>query len=120
MIKDNRLRISQWNCHGILPKKGLLERVSKNDHPILLCESCLRPNSKFTVRNFNLLRIDRSDHQGGGLLVAFSNGTPFKPMHSIYCLNDFIDTQAITIPTDLGQMLIGEDRIQLKSASFNK
>ena len=106
MVKDNRLRILQWNCHSILPKKGLLERVSNNYDLILLCESWLRPDSKFTLRNFNLLRTDRSNRQGGGLLMAMINDIPFIPIHPIYCLNDLLDTQAITIPTDLGQMLI--------------
>ena len=106
MAKDNRLRILQWNCHSILPRKGLLERVSNNYDLILLCDSWLRPDSKFTLRNFNLLRIDRADCQSGGLLMAIRNDIPFKPIHSIYCLNDILDIQAITIPTDLGQLLI--------------
>ena len=106
MVKDNRSRILQWNCDRILPKKGLLERVSNNYYLILLWESWLRPDSKFTLRNFNLLRIDRSNCQGGGLLMAIRHHIPFEPIHWIYSLNDFLDTQAITIPTDLGQMLI--------------
>ena len=73
---------------------------------ILLRESWLRPDFKISLRNFNLLRTDRPDHQGEGLLMAIRNGIPFKPLHSIYCLNDILDTQAVTIPTDLGQLSI--------------
>ena len=38
--------------------------------------------------------------------MVITNDITFKPMHSMFCLNDLLDTHVITIPTDLGQMLI--------------
>ena len=65
MASANLLKIFQWNCHSLNPKKGSLSRLAADYDILLLCETWLKPNINFHLSNFNIIRKDRDDRQEG-------------------------------------------------------
>ena len=106
MAKGKSLNILQWNCRSVNNKRGPLEKISNGFDIILLNETWLKPHSKFHLRNFNIIRKDRLSRQGGGLLIALRNDIPFKQVDLNTNFNDKLELLAITIPTELGQILV--------------
>ena len=106
MSSANLLKIFQWNCHSLIPKKGSLSRIAADYDILLLCETWLKPNINFYLPNFNIIRKDRDDRQGGGLLTAIRNDIPFKRVDTTFDIGNCLDTLAISIPTDLGHLLV--------------
>ena len=60
-----------WNAQSIHHKKHELLHILHSDRiPIaLLNETQLRPQDKFTTRNFISYRSDRPDRRGGGVAI---------------------------------------------------
>ena len=64
----NTIRILHWYAHSILQRKnelfGLLQEVD-----IFICvESWLKPKDQFKITGFNVIRQDRLNSGGGGIL----------------------------------------------------
>ena len=83
MAQINNLRIMQWNCQGAMNKKGELLNISRDFDILLLCETFLKPEKRFDLKNFNIIRTDRVSNRGGGLAIAIRQGIGFYRIHSI-------------------------------------
>ena len=77
MGKLKKLRIIQWNCRGIINKKGNLERILHNYDVVLLNETWLQNKTNFFLKKFNIIRKDRPNHMVGGLIIAIREDIPF-------------------------------------------
>ena len=73
---------------------------------LLLCETWLKPNINFHLPNYNIIRKDRADRQGGCLLTAVRNDISCKRVDIAFDMKDCLDTLAISIPTDFGNLLL--------------
>ena len=100
-----KLRIIQWNCRGLINKKGNLERILHNYDVVLLNETWLQNKTNFFLKNFNIIRKDRPNHIGGGLIIAIREDIPFTQT-TIYEVPHFLETLAISIPSNWGELLI--------------
>ena len=105
MGRLKKLRIIQWNCRGIINKKGNLERILHNYDIVLLNETWLQNKTNFFLKKFNIIRKDRPNHMGGGLIIAIREDIPFTQT-AIYEVPDHLDTLAISIPSDWGELVI--------------
>jgi ribonuclease HI len=74
------LNFLQWNSRSILPKKSLLLDFIRNNniHVVALCETWLRNSDNFYIPGFDVIRRDRLDERGGGVLLACRRDIGFK------------------------------------------
>ena len=106
MSSANLLKIFQWNYHSLNPKRGSLSKLAADYDILLLCETWLKPNINFHLPNYNIIRKDRADRQGGGLLTAIRNDILFKRVDIAFDMKGCLETLAISILTDLGHLLV--------------
>ena len=106
MAQINNLRIMQWNCQGAMNKKGDLLNISRDFDILLLCETFLKPEKRFDLKNFNIIRTDRVSNRGGGLAVAIRQGIGFYRIHSIVNIENSLETLAVSIGSSVGELLI--------------
>lgn len=69
--------LGQWNCESILTKINDLQNAIPNFDILALQETWLKENDNFLVSQYNIIRKDRVNSQGG---VAFiiKSGIPFQ------------------------------------------
>ena len=87
MAKSSReimdITVLQWNCRSILPKldsfKFLLHNISCD--VFALCETWLSSDVNLVFHDFNIIRLDRADRMGGGVLLGIQKS------HSFYRIN---------------------------------
>lgn len=94
---NHPLRILQWNCNSFTKRRGHLQQISENYDVIILLETKLNENSYAALSNFTILRNDRVDNQGGGIIIANKNIIPFSIVDSIYNVPLILETLAISI-----------------------
>jgi hypothetical protein len=91
------LKILHWNSNGIRGKIRELQDflVEYEIDLVLLSETHLKPSHPLKVRNFNAVRWDRPNRQGGGVAVLVKRGIAFStPQVGARSL----EVAAVTIP----------------------
>lgn len=75
-------RITALNVNSITTaarKILLLDFINENNPDILLLsETHLKENRQFKISNYNIIRGDRINNNGGGTAIIFKNGLQFK------------------------------------------
>ena len=83
------ITVLQWNCRSIFPKldsfKFLVHNITCD--VFALCETWLSSDINLIFHDFNIVRLDRTNRQGGGVLLGI------RKCHSFY---------RVTIPTITG------------------
>ena len=74
------ITVLQWNCRSIFPKldsfKFLIHNI--NCDIFALCETWLSSEIDLVFHDFNVIRLDRTDRVGGGVLLGI------RKCHSFY------------------------------------
>lgn len=74
---------------------------------ILLSETWLKPHIKFDLKNFNIIRKDRTTTPtGSGLAICISKKLQYSVTNNIFSVDDSLDTMAILLNTSHGKILI--------------
>jgi ribonuclease HI len=65
-----KFKVLQWNAQSVMAKKDRLEELLFEERIMVfcLCETWLNPQSNFKVRDYSIIRKDRSDGYGGVLI----------------------------------------------------
>ncbi|CAG5079473.1 Similar to X-element\ORF2: Probable RNA-directed DNA polymerase from transposon X-element (Drosophila melanogaster) [Cotesia congregata] len=86
------------------------------DHDIiLLTETWLKPEEPFYINNYNIIRKDRQDSNGGGLAIAVKTNISFEVLSDFLEIEDQIDTLAIKINTNQGPIIFATTNIDWKA-----
>jgi Endonuclease-reverse transcriptase/Reverse transcriptase (RNA-dependent DNA polymerase) len=74
------LNFLQWNARSLLPKKQhLLDLIRENNiHVIALCETWLQNSECLHIPGFEVIRRDRPDGRGGGVLLGVRKDIGFR------------------------------------------
>jgi Endonuclease-reverse transcriptase len=74
------LNFLQWNARSLLPKKQhLLDLIREhNIHIIALCETWLQNSDCLYIHGFEVIRKDRPDGRGGGVLLGVRKDIGFR------------------------------------------
>lgn len=85
---DNVMAILQWNCRGLFAHleelKQHLAGTVKYD-VICLQETLLKPNRRFNLPGFNIVRKDRATSSGGGgVLTLIRDGLNFVQVPCLF------------------------------------
>lgn len=64
-----------WNARSIMHKLSDLKQHAKTEHPMIIgiCETWLTPNLTISFNGYKTYRADRTNRQGGGLLLLIHN-----------------------------------------------
>ena len=106
MAIDRGLRILQWNSRGVRNKKNELQSISNDFDILMLCGTFLKKDIFFKMDNFNVIRVDRTCNRGGGLGMALRKGIVCSDINTILSIENSLETQAITIKSSIGELLI--------------
>jgi ribonuclease HI len=70
----------QWNARSVLPKRQhLLDLIIQNNlHVLALCETWLQSSDCFYIPGFEVIRRDRPDGRGGGVLLGARKDIGFR------------------------------------------
>lgn len=100
MMAQNSLKIIQFNCRGItsFAKQSEFKYFTDIHNPdiILLSETFLKPNHKFTVPYYQIYRTDRLDSNCGGTAILIKTNIKHKSINSPQS-NSFNDTTGIKV-----------------------
>lgn len=79
-------KIILWNAHSIHRKKSELDYLIYKENPgvIALCETWLKDKDNFKINNYDIIRKDRKNQIGGGLILGIRKDVQFKKLN----LND--------------------------------
>lgn len=68
----NSIVILQWNCRSIRAQRDelLLLITQHNPHIIALCETWLKDSISFSLKNYKIIRKDRTDGYGGVMIAC--------------------------------------------------
>lgn len=85
-----------------------MERRSKDFDIILLSETWLEPETRWLVRNFDVIRSDRIGRRGGGVAVLVRNGVRYRSCSEsdFYNANGAVEICGIEIFCNSGKCLI--------------
>ena len=85
--QNSPLSIVSWNCNGIFAHKNeLLNHISQIQKPydiICIQETKLKPKRTLTIPGYNILRRDRPDRAGGGLITLVKIGIPYTGLTKV-------------------------------------
>lgn len=97
----------QWNARSIRGKKEEISIMNLvRDHDIiLLTETWLKPEEPSYISNYNIVRKDRQDTNGGGLAIAVKTIISFEVLSDFFEIKGQIDTLAIKINTNQGPII---------------
>ena len=102
-IRYERVKILQWKCRSISNKIDNLKTIADNYDVILLSETWLTNKKKLQIKNFNIVRKDRSlkgnnnkDH-GGGVCILIKFNLIFEEYKQICNKPDHLESVAITL-----------------------
>ena len=97
ILHPKNLRILYWNPRSIANKK---EEVSKilNDLDIFVCvESWLNKDTNFHFTGFKTFRKDRTDKNGGGIVLLIRNNLAYKEKENLNIPHTSVEIASITI-----------------------
>ena len=106
MARDRGLRILRWNSRGVRNKKHELQSISNDFDILILCKTFLKKDIFFKMDNFNVIRADRTCNKGGGLAMGLRKGIVFSEIKTILKIENSLETQAITVKSSIGKLLI--------------
>jgi ribonuclease HI len=80
---DHFITVLQWNCRSLDPKLDAFKFLAHNNNcdAFALCETWLSPDMNLQFHDFNIIRLDRGDSRGGGVLLGI------RKSHSFYRVN---------------------------------
>jgi hypothetical protein len=91
----------QWNLRGYYARFPYLQNAVDNLKPDIIClqETFLKPNKNVKLRNYHCppLRKDRTNRDGGGVLMFIQQNIPFIPI--VFSTPLEITTAQIILPT---------------------
>lgn len=90
-------KILQWNCQSICNKRQELEMRFGDYDILLLSETWLKPNTRWLLRGFDIIRFDRPNRQHGGAAVLVRNGIKYSILDNIYTANNKIEACGIKL-----------------------
>ena len=104
--KVGHLKIASWNAYSIKAKKlELLKFLQEHEIDVLLVqETFLKPQDKFTLQNYTIIRQDRLRERGGGTLVATRKNIYH---YEIPNPHEELEGTFIAIPTREGTVVLG-------------
>ena len=82
-IINHNIRLAFFNANGIKRQKLLFIQFLK-EHNIdiaLLSETFLKPNVTFKIRNYTVIRTDRTTGKKGGTAVIIKSCLPYQPIN---------------------------------------
>ena len=94
-MDPRQIKIFQWNCHSIHNKKGQLTNICHEYDVLILIESWLKAGSAFTLKNFNIIRKDRTSQAGGGICICIKKNIKFSIEK--YILPDINQLESLTV-----------------------
>ena len=78
---DNNITILQWNCQSIRARVNELNifigKMEKVPDIIALQETWLKEGNNFSISGYNIVRLDRGRHQGGGVATLLREGISY-------------------------------------------
>ena len=87
------ITVLQWNCRSILQKLDSFKVLlcNLNCDVFALCETWLSSDIELVFHDFNIIRLDRTDRIGGGVLLGI------RKCHSFYriSLPSIIDVEVV-------------------------
>lgn len=80
LSKHRGLNILNFNANGIIHQTYELQALLVNYDIDLACisETHLKPNIKFRLRNYTVIRTDRNNRPGGGTAIIIKNSMPYR------------------------------------------
>ena len=86
------LKILHLNTQSIIPdtKKIQIDSLISKHKPCIISfnETFLKPNLNFEMEGFNLVRADRTNQRGGGVLLGIQNNIIGEPIPINHLLKD--------------------------------
>lgn len=105
-MATNDLKLLLWNARAIARKcTELLDLLSRLSVDILVAtETHLKPGMKFNLPGFNIVRLDRTQTKGGGVLIAVRSNLKFavQPHYK----TTVIEALGVVVPTQTGEILV--------------
>ena len=79
MNYKNKITIITYNANGIKKQKKIFEDFIEKHQPeiILIQETNLKPNTRFSIKNYNTIRNDRTTAQRGGTATLIKQNIKF-------------------------------------------
>lgn len=105
----NDLKILQWNARGINKKRHeLIKILNEFDADIIvIVESLLNSNIRLTLKNYAVIRHDRTTNKGGGLCIFIRKNIMFKVIDSFIDIPDVLENKNILLfPESVNPILI--------------
>lgn len=93
------LKILQWNCRSVLSKVSVLSKYIYDFDICLLSETWLIPKNKLYFKNYDIIRVDRSNNnkKGGGVAIIIKNKFKYKVRKQLWNCKDKLEVVAIDI-----------------------
>ena len=80
MTKKRQLRIITWNANSVRNKMEELKIFLNRESPdiMTITETKLQPTDKLKLNNYSIVRRDRENEYGGGVMILIKKGIPFR------------------------------------------
>ena len=82
-VQSKFLSILLWNAQSIKEKHPEFKLLVKKLTPSLfgICETWLKGKHKFRIPNYHILRQDREDREGGGIMIGIKNSLEYQRLN---------------------------------------
>ena len=101
------LRIFQWNAHSIRNKKHEILNICHNFDILVLIETWLKPNIKFFLKDFSIVRNDRITDSAGGICICIRKNLIFKKIDCFVDIPNVLESlNIILFPQTKNEFLI--------------
>lgn len=87
----------QWNCQSLMNKLSEFQHRTNNFDIILLSETWLQKKDNINIKNFDIIRKDRSTKKGGGVAILIRNGIKYQRTSVEYNCNGQIELCSINL-----------------------
>lgn len=97
-IMDRQLKIIQWNAQGIANKRTSLDEVIRRDnaHIVMLQETLLKPQDKYSLRGYQTFRVHHSEGRRGCMMMI-KNTIPTSGHQEISSCGPVTEGHTITV-----------------------
>jgi hypothetical protein len=102
----HNLRLFQWNCRGLIHKKGEIQNLIADFDIFVISESWLLSDVHFYFPGFKLFRKNANSSKSGGLCTMVRNNIQAREIPEIISLNGQVDALATLIGSVKDEFLI--------------
>ena len=96
-MNNKNFKLFQLNAHGISRKKYVIQSLANKFDIFIIIETWLKPNMKFNLKNFAIIRKDILSNKGGGICICIKKHIIFQGCDPFVDIPDVLENLNILL-----------------------